>query len=433
MKLKAQIAIVGSGAGGAAVAKELAEKGEKKILLIEKGPIPTPKKIGTLKAAILDFYDRCGLRTSKEGIIIYRALMAGGTTVVSCGNGVRVLERELKNLGIDLTEEFKETEKELAITPLSNKLIGRGSRLIMEAANRLGFEMRPMPKYIDDKKCISCGHCILGCKTGAKWTALDFIKTARRHGIKFIKKVDIKSVVVHNGKVMGLVGRSPKGKVRIYAKKVILAAGGIGTPVILQRSGIKNAGKKLFADLFNVTYGILRRKYINLWQEPTMAVVSTKYMKDKGFLISPFIDIPLVLRWVMSKKKQLKRFKYKDLLGIMTKIQDESVGKVTIKERFEKIPTTVDYKKLNEGAKMAAKILIETGVRKKDIIFTKPRAAHPGGTVAIGEVVDRNLETKIKNLYVCDASVLPTSPGAPPIVTIIALAKRLGKYLSGAE
>ncbi|NQT23621.1 MAG: GMC family oxidoreductase [Candidatus Omnitrophica bacterium] len=429
MRLKTDYVVVGSGAGGTTVAKELAIRG-KKVVIVERGVIPNQKKMGTLKTAILNYYDKCALRKSKEGLTIYRALMAGGTTVVSCGNAVRVLEEELKNLGIDLVEEFKETEKELAIAPLPPRLIGKGSRLIMDAANRLGFDMRPMPKSVDPNKCNSCGQCVLGCKKGAKWSALDFIKIARRHSAKFIKKIDIQSVVIRNGKAIGLVGKSPKGRVRIYAKKVILAAGGIGTPVILQRSGIKNAGKKLFADIFNVTYGILRNKHINLWQEPTMAVVSTKYMEDKGFIMSPYIDAPLVLRWViMSKRKQLKGFKYNDLLGIMVKTRDESVGRVTANERFEKNPTIADYKRLNEGAKIAAKILIEAGVKKKDIIFTKPRAAHPGGTAAIGEVVDTNLETKIKNLYVCDASVLPVSPGAPPILTIIALAKRLAKAI----
>jgi len=429
MRIITDIAIVGSGAGGATVAKELSKLSKKKIIILERGAKLNQKKIGTLHFAVLDFYDRCALRTSKEGTIIYRALMTGGTTVVSCGNGIRVLEEELGKLGINLVEEFEETEKELDIKPLANKLIGPGSRLIMDAANRLGFEMRPMPKYVDANKCNSCGQCVLGCKTGAKWSALNYIKIARKYGVKLVNKIDIKSIVIHDGKAIGLIGRSPKGNIRIYAKKVILAAGGIGTPVILKRSGINEAGNRLFADLFNVTYGILRSKHINLWKEPSMAVLSTKYMKDKGFIIAPFIDVPLVLRWVMSKRKQLKGFKYKDLLGIMIKTRDEDIGKVSVNERFEKTPSQQDYKKLHEGAKLAAKILIEAGVKKEDIIFTKPRAAHPGGTASIGQVVDRNLQTRIKNLYVCDASVLPTSPGAPPIVTIVALAKRLAKYL----
>ncbi len=429
MKYRADYVIIGSGAGGATVAMELA-KTKKEVLIVEKGDFAD--HLGTQRKA-LKFYDRCGLRASKEGIIIYRALMAGGTTVVSCGSGIRVLEEELGNLGIRLSREFEETEKELGIKPLPKELIGPGSRLILNAANDLGLEMEPMPKFINPGLCTSCGKCVLGCRTGAKWSSLLFLERARQYGAKIITKTNVRSIVLHNGKAIGLVAIGPKGKIRIYANKIILSAGGVGSPVILKRSGIENAGKKLFADLFNVTYGILDKEDINLWNEPTMAVFSKKYMKSKGFIVSPFIDVPLVLRWVISKREQLKNFKYKNLLGIMVKTRDENIGNVTLKETFEKKPSQIDSKKLDEGSRVAEKILTRAGVKKRDVIFTKPRGAHPGGSAAIGEVVDKNLETKIKDLYVCDASVLPTSPGAPPIVTIVSLGKRLSRHLLSGD
>ena len=86
MKLKADIVIVGSGAGGATVAKELAKRG-KDVLVLERGP--EVSGFG-LQTKALRFYDRCGLRTSREGTIVYRALLVGGTTVVSCGHGLPV-------------------------------------------------------------------------------------------------------------------------------------------------------------------------------------------------------------------------------------------------------------------------------------------------------------------------------------------------------
>ncbi|MDD4013460.1 MAG: FAD-dependent oxidoreductase [Candidatus Omnitrophica bacterium] len=429
MRIKTDFLVVGSGAGGATVAMELAKRG-KKVLIVDRGGIANGKDIGTLKSAVFGFYDKCALRTSTEGIIVYRALMAGGTTVVSCGNGVRVLEEELKLRGVSLENEFLETERELGIAPLRSDRIGPGSRLIMDAANRLGLEMLPMPKFIDAAKCVSCGNCILGCKTGAKWSALDFVKKARRSGAKFIRKIDVRSVAVRGGRAIGVVAKSPKGTVRIYADKVILAAGGIGTPVILKRSGIANAGNKLFADLFNVTYGVSKQKEVDQWKEVSMSTLSTKFMKDKGFIISPFIDVPLVLRWVTSKRKQLQGFRYKNLLGIMAKTRDDDIGKVTEREIFEKTLSAGDHERLREGQSVARNILLEAGVEEDDIFFTKPRAAHPGGSAAIGDVVGSNLETDIKGLYICDASVLPVSPGAPPIVTIVALAKRLAGAIS---
>ena len=114
---------------------------------------------------------------------------------------------------------------------------------------------------------------------------------------------------------------------------------------------------------------------------------------------------------------------------MMVKIKDDMVGQVDKKGNISKKITDNDKTKLEKGNIIAKQILIKAGVDPNSIIIAKPRGAHPGGTAAIGDIVDKNHETKIKNLFVCDASVLPESPGLPPILTIIALAKRLAKIL----
>ena len=94
-----------------------------------------------------------------------------------------------------------------------------------------------------------------------------------------------------------------------------------------------------------------------------------------------------------------------------------------------KINTITDIRYLAEGAAPAGFVLEKAGVDPTTIGSTVYRGAHPGGTAPIGIVVDSNLETKISNLFVCDASVLPISPGKPPILTILALSKRLADYI----
>jgi Choline dehydrogenase and related flavoproteins len=171
-KIETDFIVIGSGAGGATIAYELAKRG-KKVIILEKGSIVS--RVGTEQAAI-NFYDKFGRLNSKEGNIIYRTIMAGGSTVVSCGNGVRSLEKELKYLDIDITEEIKETEIELAVKPFDLKLMGDGTKRIIESSQKIGYNFVPMPKFVDFSKCVSCGNCVLGCVPRAKWTALDFIE-----------------------------------------------------------------------------------------------------------------------------------------------------------------------------------------------------------------------------------------------------------------
>ena len=114
----------------------------------------------------------------------------------------------------------------------------------------------------------------------------------------------------------------------------------------------------------------------------------------------------------------------------MTKITDEPVGRVMADGALSKPVTARDRARLDEGSALCREILIAAGARPDSILVSSVQGGHPGGTAAIDTVVDRDLQTEIDGLFVCDASVLPTAPGLPPILTIMALAKRLGKTLA---
>jgi len=75
------------------------------------------------------------------------------------------------------------------------------------------------------------------------------------------------------------------------------------------------------------------------------------------------------------------------------------------------------------------KVFKKAGAKEDSILALKPLGAHPSCTCRIGDVVDSNLETKIRNLYCCDASVLPSSMGAPLVWTLASLGKRLAKHI----
>lgn len=352
--------------------------------------------------------------------------MPGGSTVVSCGNATRCLQEELADFGINLDEEFAQCEKEMNVSPISEGLLSEGSERIMEASKKLGYKMEPMSKFIDPGRCKKCGQCVLGCVNGAKWTARNYLKEAKQNGADVLYDTRIESVLVENGKARGVKVTGPQGQTEILSDVVILAAGGLGTPVILQQSGVKDAGQGLFVDLLVNTYGVTEG--INQAQEPCMALVDYEFHKSRGFILSPYVNHSIMARFMEIGMKALFQPTNR-LIGIMTKIVDELAGRVYADGTVSKPVTEKDSMRLRDGSSIAKEILIKAGANSKSVLVSKPQGAHPGGTAAIGRVVDENLQTKIDNLFVCDASVLPTAPGMPPILTISALAKRLANIL----
>jgi choline dehydrogenase-like flavoprotein len=411
--------IVGSGAGGATLAKELTQR-RKNVLVVEAGRYE--RKIGTSRDTVR-YYDT---KKSKEGVIIWQARMAGGSTVVSCGNGVRCLEKELGGFGIDLSEEFIQAEQEMHIAPIAERLLSGGSKAIMQAAKELGYDMKMMPKFIDPKLCRKCGRCPQGCAKGAKWTALSYLEDAKKNGAKTIYETKVKEIIIDNGKAKGIRCISKDGEREIFANTVILAAGGIGSPIILQNSGIKDAGTNFFVDLFVNVCGITDNNEHNHIFEPAMTLVNLDFHQIKGFLLSPYV---VHTRMGRFQEFGIRGFTlpHKRTLGIMIKTTDEPFGRVYPDGSISKPVTERDWKRLREGSSIAKEILIKAGA--KSIMVSRVQGGHPGGTAAIGKVVDKNFQTKVDGLFVCDASVLPVTPGLPPILTIVALAKRLAKVL----
>ncbi len=411
--------IVGAGLCGLTLAKGLSQK-NKKVLVLEQGGYI--KKFGNLLYAA-SIYDKFTLSKSRQGFIILRSFGVGGTSIVSCGNAVEFPEEEINKIGIDFRSELDSAKKECCQT--TKHPIGKASMKIMKTANQLGYDMQPMPK-LGLEKCVSCGNCILGCGHLAKWTAAEYLKDINKHDVCIITGFKVKKVLSSAGKAIGIEGSDGLfSSQKYFSDKIILSAGGIGTPIILQKSGVEEAGKSLFVDFFTNIYGI--NKEFNQAKEVSMSVVCAKFHKEDGFILSPFIDSSIGLLACVEIKHAGYALKLNSLMGLMNKINDDNVGRVYPNGAVDKALTQNDWKKLRKGNEIATEILIKSGVNPKSIFITLPRGAHPGGTAAIGKVVNTSLETKIKNLYVCDCSVLPEAPGFPPILTLIAISKWFAK------
>jgi choline dehydrogenase-like flavoprotein len=123
----------------------------------------------------------------------------------------------------------------------------------------------------------------------------------------------------------------------------------------------------------------------------------------------------------------LKAPRIKQVCGLFVKVCDEPTGRVTVDGKLHKAFSDLDELNMKEGVEIAKKILVGAGVNPNTIAVAKGIGGHPGGTAAIGRVVDADLQTRVKNLYVCDNSIMPRSGGVPPVLTLIALAKKAAR------
>ena len=433
MKKIFDVIVVGSGAGGAAVASELAKRG-KNILVLEAGPGVTDRRLGGMLAAAVSpgYYRRMALFSrSAEGSIIYSTSNLGGTTVFACGNMIRNRGIE-KRLSFDfgmtgLSECFDEAENESSAKPLPMGSIKGFSRRLMEEARNLGYEARPASKaFVAGSTCDGCGKCVLGCHTGAKWDSRRYLIAASMKGATIRTGARVVGLLSDGRRVTGVAVKGKKGRERIEGEAVVLAAGALNTPLILQRSGIES-GRGLFVDYFSCVYGVadgdsqLRGQVMAfLIDEP----------REHDLMISPFVDDQLQYLLLCPLPWHFRTgFSRRHIMGLPVKIGDERSGWVEAGGTIHKGPTPADKAKMRRGLEIAAEILKASGASR--LAVTKVwRGAHPGGTAAIGEVVDNDLKVpSVKGLYVCDASTLPFAPGLPPILTITALAKWLGKRM----
>ncbi len=425
------VIVVGSGPGGATVARALARAGMN-VLILERGRDHRRRfYYGTYLGALI-YTDRHSFLYTHEGLNIIRPLMVGGATSMYAGCAAEPPAWLKERYGIDITQEVAETIEELEIAPLPPDLRGRASTRIAEAAHDLGYEWFPQPKFMRPARgdISQCGaQCLLGCRCGAKWNAAEYVDEAVEAGARLLTGVRVTRVLVEDGHALGVQGYKGRSPFRAFGDIVILAAGGIGTPRILHRSGFPEAGTGMTMDTTLMVYGIIPREK-GIGNDPPM---TWSWEDPEGHfmlstLIDPWLNYPLVMmRQGWEAMRTWARWNH--ILGIMIKLRDEISGGVYPDGMIRKPLTLLDQKRLERAIEMSKRILVKAGADPDTLLITPLRGTHPSGTVRIHDLVNNNLEMEIDDLYVCDASVFPEALGRPTVLTIIGLAKRLAKHL----
>jgi choline dehydrogenase-like flavoprotein len=251
---EADVVVVGSGPGGAVVAKELAEQG-RRVVLIEEGPPFTPDDFELDGAVSMARTMREGGLRSTSGTIMptMQAVCVGGGSLVNSAICVRApdfvldewcntyeLERTTR---ADLDPHYDAVGSFLGISPTPENVLGKRNTLFRKGCDALGYSSEPISRNV--RGCRGSGECFTGCRSRAKQSMdISYVPAAVRSGALVLTSARVERVLVDGRRATGVEGRivAPfSGKAghrfRVDANVVVLAAGCMATPLLLMRSG----------------------------------------------------------------------------------------------------------------------------------------------------------------------------------------------------
>jgi choline dehydrogenase-like flavoprotein len=422
--------VVGSGAGGAVTAHELARNGFEVALLEAGKPFsPLTHKISWLSSlrgswflkdenSIKRVFPHYGVNRASEDLAIFRGITEGGCTSISCGNMVRA-ENGLKEIGLDLSAEFEEIEQSLTIKPIPRERWRPLTQQMYDKAEQLGFSPKPTPKVDDLNKCIGCGYCELGCMTGAKWDSRRVYKEYLGKGITLLTNTTVEKVLLDGKRASGVQVSQGRSTEKIRGDIVVLSAGGIGTAQILRDTNLP-VSDTLWVDIVLTIGGV--SKDSRMLNEPPMAW----FIKKDNYILSPYFD--LLSFWL---HKPWKDVSIQDRVGMMIKLADIEQGTVATDGTVTKSLAKADIESLEKAKAEVNQIMEASGVTGP-FVDGMVHGGHLGGTVPLtkADVETMHPSGLPENLWVADLSLMPRSQGLPTMLTTSALSLRVARKIA---
>jgi choline dehydrogenase-like flavoprotein len=479
------VVIIGSGAGGATMAAELADAGIDVVLVEEGGYHPTESFTAEAGRALRTLYrdGGAGLALGKPPVFFSEGRCVGGSTVVNGGMSwrtpARVLERWASEEGVtaiserDMEPYFEQVEARISVGRQDRETIGRDMQLLKAGADAKGWKI--IPNLRNQLHCAGTNNCTNGCPTGAKRSMLvTSIPRALARGARLFADCRVERIVRSGSRVTGIEGRfvRPGGqrgpRLSVRSAVVVAAGGAVQTPALLARSGLRSRSGQLGRNLSlhpNAKVIAFFDEEVIGWHGVHQAYQVREFMDDGILLTAVNLAPSLIALTLPSYGRELGELmaSYNHMITAGCLIEDTGSGRVRhipgLGPQVSYRLTSRDADRVVRGIARSAELMFAAGARRILLPFDgAPEVRDPAGlrNLLAGPVPTRSMELftvhlmgtarmsedprrgvvdsfgafhGMGGLYVADASLFPGPIGVNPMETILALVTRNAQRL----
>jgi choline dehydrogenase-like flavoprotein len=479
--VRADVCVIGSGAGGGVVAKELAEGGMS-VVILEEGRRWTsddytarPREMTTLM-----FRDAGQIATlGNVPVLLPLGRGLGGSTLINAATCFRtppaVLEHWATSYGLEgmapaeLDPFFRRVERVLGVAQVPEELAGRNALVVKRGADRLGWSGDFI--YRNAQGCVGSGVCMWGCPAAAKQhIGQTYIPRAWDAGAVSYTGCRAQAIERSRGRPRAVEARAlGGGRLRVECQLVIVACGAIATPLFRRHQGLggdsgqlgrnltlhpASGVRALFDEQIDMHLGVPQSYYIDEFAPEGIMFEGAAGPPDYLAASLPYAGPRH--RELMARYRELSQF------GILVSdyrsrgLVRERLGNVEIRYNLDAddvarfcravellcecywaagarrvYPPLASVPELRDGE---LEPLRRAKVRARDLTLI---AFHPLGTARADArpahgVVDGDLRVRgVDGVYIADGSVAPSPTGVNTQETIMALGTRLAYHLLG--